>query len=284
MGDTIPALHKIAFDLRYSWYFRVWAALWFICFVFTWVALGILGHKSDLANEHLLQQYYTTREDQISFPNFQLRIGIPTNMEFTSFGCTINEGHIVSLTKQSCNSGEWCFRISASEFEACRDQSYKSTTCNNRLMCRISVNDTSVTSMIGWELENEDNFGDNAYASIWIAPNDAAWVLITKQIRDGKEGWDRQLLYHSRQATGGEWVIVTIINSFDVDHYFPLDLYSGWQSVADIGGFAFFLYILHSICMIFAGIWMVNNSSFLSATKVERESSPYQNVDRVDHS
>jgi len=48
-----------------------------------------------------------------------------------------------------------------------------------------------------------------------------------------------------------------------VFYYEKTEWYTGWMAAADIGGFAFFLYIIHWIVVTFLGIFLQRTSKFL---------------------
>jgi len=124
--------------------------------------------------------------------------------------------------------------------------------------------------LLAWELEGSGNWGPNMAASMWIAPNNNSWILLSKDNLKGPNGqigekWERYLLYHSTISNPGSYQIWVIMDSFDVDTVTNHDNpYTGWMALGDIGGVAFFLLILHTIVMTVAGVFFTNSSSFLN--------------------
>lgn len=57
--------------------------------------------------------------------------------------------------------------------------------------------------------------------------------------------------------------VVVGIRNFFVQHTQEVDTFNGWQSVGSIGGFIFFLVILHNILMFLVGFCLANDSKFL---------------------
>lgn len=126
--------------------------------------------------------------------------------------------------------------------------------------------------LIAWELDgdlqNTAYYGHHHH-SVWIAPNNNAWVMIEKAVVKYKgkppaTEWGRDLLYHSTESTVfGQYNIATILGTFRVAHLEQQDSYNGWMALGGIGGFAYFLIILHTIIMIAVGIVFTNDSKFL---------------------
>jgi len=88
------------------------------------------------------------------------------------------------------------------------------------------------------------------------------WNSASQNITD----WDRSLLYHSTVSVPGQYYIEVIIGSYNVWHIDQTDVYNGVMAMGDIGGFAFFLLVIHSIIMLFVGLCFLNNSTFLKNT------------------
>jgi len=122
-----------------------------------------------------------------------------------------------------------------------------------------------------------------------LAPRNSpgAWVLLKKAYikptgsinsdlagPDGIPVWEKSELYHSTVSTPGHYVVRTIISSFRVDHYEQTDSYNGWQAIGGIGGFAFWMVILHTIATIVVGFILSNESKFLAGSSNSSEHKP----------
>jgi hypothetical protein len=70
-----------------------------------------------------------------------------------------------------------------------------------------------------------------------------------------------------------EFYIVIGMGSFDVRYIREVDTFNGWQSVGAIGGFVFFLVLLHSVFMFLVGFCLENNSKFLGHSGAENAGS-----------
>jgi hypothetical protein len=82
--------------------------------------------------------------------------------------------------------------------------------------------------------------------------------------------------YQSTVSFPGYYVVSTIIESFGVEHLEQRSLYNGWMAMGDVGGFAFFLLILHTIVMLGVGVFLANDSKFLHSDGHEVGSSAEQ--------
>jgi len=268
---------RIRDDLKTSWYFRIWFALWIICFIMGWVGLGIFADYSREADEHDYIQKWEESVDEIVFPDFHIRFNLSAGQTIIYSNCTINNGQPVPTQMGTCIYNDQCLHVlnEKNNIKACATSSNE---CDNRLVCNLTLSNisTSVDQLVAWELDDTDEepTGDNSYASIWIGINNNAWVMLTKEYDEDEEDWDRSLLYHSTKSIENQWIITTLINSFDVVHESEEDsFYDGWVAVADMGGFFFALYLLHSIIMIFFGFCLPKNSTFLYP-----DTKPYENL------
>jgi len=138
-----------------------------------------------------------------------------------------------------------------------------------------------MNEMISFEIEGQNiaQYGMNEFSSIWIAPNNHTWVLLDKGYvtyagQDPKEEWERELVYHSTASIIGVYRISVILNRFFITHADQGDSYDGWMAMGDIGGFGYFLLIIHTIVMMTAGICLNNNSRFLIGDAAQAGSNP----------
>jgi hypothetical protein len=246
-------------DIKTSWYFRLWALLWLVSFIVSLVALGELANISEAAQTDGELTLTVYEPDSINFPRFHIR---SDTVQFLSFSCTHQSSPVPTQPCPGKTNTSYCFTVMAQPFSAQRGSMILD---NPRIVCTINSTANAADDIIAWELEGDDTVGSNSYASIWLVPDDSAWVLISKyELGDGKVGWERNLLYHSGLKVPGYYMVSTIINTPKVirlnEHE---NYYDGWQVVADIGGFAFFMYCLHAIMMILAGVFFDNDSKFL---------------------
>jgi len=260
MGQFSENFDRIVRDLKESNYFRIWLVLWLVCLVLFFVAFGILAERSRLAAVIGAQTVSVQREDKIQFPRFHVRYTHPLAVQ-----CTY--GDRIVPTRNCQSSDNTCVTVLADEFWALN---IPRNWSSGRIVCNVlTANITGEDHLIAWELEGSTAWGPNEGASIWIGPNAAAWVLITKDVVQypgsrSSVKWERVLLYHSSLWHSGNYSVSVVMDSFDVDTITTHDNpYTGWMALGDMGGVAFFLVILHTIVMTVVGLLFANTSSFL---------------------
>lgn len=277
MAQTLNTVKDIASDLQSSWYFRVWALLWFVCALVAFSALIIFGEQQTNSQKDKDWKVWIEEPKKIEFPLFHIRIDTREKQRIASKTCT--HGNTPLLTKNCepvygmiLNQDE-CFAVDTSNIFALNDHEVDWT--ESHIRCNVTTTGFSDNdnNLLAWELEGSHvyPYGPNSYSSVWIAPNNRAWVLLKKAVADahGKKAtlWERTLVYHSSLSTPGFYHITTIVSSFRVDHFEERVLYTGWMSAADIGGFAFFLLIIHTIAMLIVGFVLDYDGKFLNLSK-----------------
>jgi len=140
-------------------------------------------------------------------------------------------------------------------------------------------NDT-INQFVGWELDfTHPNLGSRYHNTLWLSPRSGlgVFVLLRKAFLQpqgsmsrelaGPSGipvWEKSQIYHSTVSTPGYYSVRTSISSFRVNHYEQTDSYNGWMAVGGIGGFAFWMVILHTIVIAVVGFVFSNESKFLN--------------------
>jgi len=279
MGACGENARLIVDDLKTSWYFRVWCLLWAVCAIVAFSALIILAHRSQQEIKEEEFQMWVENATEIPFPKFHFRIhteaDIPRVQNFTSKRCTHNGAFLTTTTCAPWRginpSPETCFAVNTDGIVAENKwEDWQDLFIN----CEITTAgvDADKNLLIAWELEGENvgTYGGNSFASIWIAPNDKAWVMLEKALIQGGrkqpkwiEVWERTLLYHSTNASPNFYNVSTIIGTFRVNHIELKDPSIGWVGAANVGGFAFFVILIHTIVMSLFGICLDNDSKFL---------------------
>jgi hypothetical protein len=274
MPFTIFKFGALLDDLRTSWYFRIYAFLWFVCAVVAFAGLIIFGSKSTSETNNKLWKTYVTFPESINFPSFRIRIESDENQRLSSVTCR-HSG--VLLTTSDCgevygNKTWWdrtkCQKINADKIRVPKKLvKYSDAWIQCEINTTIAINDAN--SLLAWELTGKAKpEGANAYASMWFQPNENAWILLRKDVSvdiKGKETqlWDRALVYHSTVAKAGHYKLTTIISDFRVNHYKEEIAYDGWMAMGDFGGFIIFLVVLHTITMLVFGIFLEYDGRFL---------------------
>jgi len=267
-------LKQIAHDIKHSWYFRVWGLSWLVFALVVFSALIILSKSSNQAAERKDVVLWVENATSIQFPVFHFRLDHRGNETFDYFQC-FSQG--VFLNVQPCQSWKGftpalntCIAWDSNTITAYNDW----TREDHRIECEMVTTGSGYEGnlMMAFEIEGENVYssGGMMYSSLWVAPNDMAWVLLQKNLLQiGKssnqvELWERDLVYHSTIQQPNIYNITIIVSSFLVKHFDPTDTYNGWMSIGDIGGVGFFMMILHTIVMIFIGLFFSNTSLFLN--------------------
>jgi hypothetical protein len=275
-GEVVLRCKRILADLKGSWYFRAWLLFWLTLAIVWFIAVGFLANRAEDSSKHKVQQYYIDHESEIEYPEFQLRFPLPPGDSVVEHKCFY--GYYRNITVPSeffkclkpIDGGEdihdWCVIVNTKGFKAIRGRGYTDPQANNRLTCTLNITGPMMISQdvqVAFEILKDRAYGPNTGASLWISPNDNAWVLLTKASFNGNTAWERSLLYHSSKSQPLYWEITAVIDSFLVDRYEDRVIYDGWMAAADVGGFISFLMIWHVVAMLIVGLFCVNNSSFL---------------------
>lgn len=275
MGETKTKFALFVEDLRASWYFRIWLVLWVICFIAFLVGFGELTKRSSYGlrepDWRIYFKNYTT--SGLQFPRIRFRTAVDlVQFDTNSIYCYLRKdgGLKVPFTPQQClgfpnTTLNQCFAIDATSTTTYPDKwGVASLDCSFDTLTQAQI----VNHAVGWEIDNKDSVG---FSATWIRPNNDAWVYINK-INIKAKGyptftvWNNNLLYHSTVATNSTYFFVqTKIESFLVPTYEEYDFYTGLQAASDFGGFAYFMSLLMTACLIIAGLIFENNSRFLGA-------------------
>jgi len=270
------SVRAIIEDIKHSWYFRVYGFFWIFFAIFTFAVLIVLGQQSTEAQNEPTFHFWRENATRINFPRFHFRINNLVDTFNQSVVCTFNgqtlatvpcdtwKGHNHPITR--------CQAVSAENVIA--ENQARFNFDERRIFCRFATNyQSGVTDnlLVSFELEGQNiaNFGANAYSSVWIAPNNNTWILLDKAYitfwgQPELEEWDRELVYHSTISQPGFYQVSIIINRFWIVHGEQSDRYTGWMALGEIGGFGYFLLLLHALVMIVTGVCLNNDAKFLS--------------------
>jgi len=280
MAYTLDQIKVILHDIKESWYFRIWATAWIGFAILAFVCFLILVGWSRRAAYEDDSRIWFTDEQQIYYPRFHFRCGpLETILSVT---CDQNNETVTTTYCQESGgvlpSIEHCVAVN-SDTRMVVNQHDDDIHRHQRLECVVLTNGTqNGNSLIAWELEikgNEGVYGTNVYTSPWIYPTERAWVMLEEAIIQQagqpapQTSWNRNLLYHSTVSVPGQYKVATMISSFHIMHVVAADSYDGWNAMGDIGGFAFFMVMVHTCVAILIGLCFVNNSEWL-----HRKSNP----------
>jgi len=265
MPKILTQLNVLLSDLRNAgWYFRAWMVLAIVCGIVGFTALIEISTESSSAAREKDWALWIENVSTLSFPDFEVQTANTQNA-IKNVRCFHDSTTAISTTSCTGLAQSVCLKVLASSQTA----SSQSTigTGSTKINCVISTanNDTNtINSIVAVNFASSGLEGDD----ITIKPTYNAWILLNPVIITNAEGkqvstFRKQLVYHSSKYMPGSYVISIVINSFHVMHLEQSDSYNGWQAVADIGGFAYFLLIIHTILMMIVGIFLQNNSSWL---------------------
>lgn len=260
-------------DLKTSWYFRIWTALWAICAIFTFIALIVLSHSSEKARAQPGWKIWIERRESDNFPQVILTLLPSENAtdSITATRCFFNGDVSNVVGDTNCENGapaNQCRLINSASFVSLRvDESYnfpfKRTdfiTCD--VETQLSVNGTN--GMLAFAIANDVRPNPHL-----IFPGTYSNVRMEKEMfkprKQNEETHFRTQLEYISSVKEKFW---TFSVSFEfahlhVTHFDEQDLFNGWMGVGEIGGFAFFLYIFHTALMFFIGFCVPNTSKFL---------------------
>jgi hypothetical protein len=275
-GYTVEKLRQIGHDVAHSWYFRFWGVMWIVFAVVVFAGMIILSKSSNTAAKDRDVTMWIENATSITFPRFHIRTDHRGNETITTAECSYEgqflEPQLCQSWKGMAPSLQTCNAFASDTIVARNDWSRD----DSRIYCTIQTTGVGQegNTMVAFELEGTNVFssGGNMYASIWLAPNDNAWVMLEKSVLQANkkhpqiELWQRTLLYHSTSSMPNYYNVTAIMGSYFVVHYEPKDVYNGWMAIGDIGGVAFFMVILHTIAMIVLGLFLTNTSQFLSGS------------------
>jgi len=281
MAETFFRIRQIIHDLRHSWYFRFWGFLWLACAIIVFAILIVLGSSASQTLKQKDVRIWAQNASTINYPTFHFRVGGNESEIFTSVSC--QQQGVPLITK---NCAPWngffpsfntCRALNSETFQAVQNATSFGEYFKNSIRCNISTTGNSGNLLLAFEIEDNNTqlVGPNSYASIWIAPNAHSWIELIQSVFTQSNGqsitqWDRNLIYHSTYSVVGQYNVSVDIGSFFVVHIDQTDIYNGMMAMGDVGGFAFFMFILHAFLMIIIGICFPNTSDFLG-NKTEAE-------------
>jgi len=281
MGALIENAKLIIDDLKSSWYFRLWSFFWVVCAVTVFASLIILGKRTTIDTEHKEAHVWFENATSITFPRFHIRVHDYWNQQtdgqiMAGKTCYHNSAIVPykpcpAVGNNPVPPSNKCFSIWADTLDPATNTGGSYFNQDTIFECNITTtgSEFDTNSMLVWETEGVgiSSYG-GATHSVYIGANSDAWVLLDKEIayihgQGDTTFWNKNLVYRSSNSTAGLYIIKILIGTFEVPHFFIQDAYNPWMGVGDVGGFAFFTLILHTIVMMLLGICMENDSRFL---------------------
>jgi len=203
-------------DLKTSWYFRIYALAWGICFIFGFVAFivfakGLSQSGTNLAVNSFIPSpehggppqgvpavglWFENSVPQIQFPNFQFQLPGGSTSKITNLVCStagleagINPpqpNKKFDVTVMGCDvkmSVDKCVQVEASLFDAYWPSDPQGTPDAYLAYSVNCVMNTTATAneIIDLNLLNATLWGlDSAAQGIWISNDNKAWVMLSK--------------------------------------------------------------------------------------------------------
>jgi len=272
--QTFSNIKIILDDLKNSWYFRIYGFFWLFFVVYTFAVLILLGRRSTEAQNEQVFNFWVENATSINFPRFHFRLerGVFTENVACLWAA---DGSPVQTTACASRGGY------NPPFSSCQAVIAENTQAQNtwglrwkerQITCYFNTNlNATENDLVAFGLEgpNIAHFGFEENSPILIGPNNNTWVLLDKGYitysgRETREEWERFLIYHSTASQIGVYRVSVILNRFFVTHIEQGDNYDGWMAIGEIGGFGYFLLLMHVLVMMVSGICLNNNSKFLS--------------------
>jgi len=274
-------VQEIVEDLKNSWYFRFWAVLWFTFLILGFVALGILANRSVQTTTQKDSKIWYQSSASLYLPRFHFHTALPPwsgNEIITNISCTYQNNQLQvgpckpfnGVTPSIYN----CVAVYADQVEVFNTGQQREYH-DFGVGCNITTTGTidQVGTMIAFGIEGSNNYisFDDPHAPLWIFSTNLAIIELNRQLMkiSGVMGtfWDRQIFYFNDAWTTGSYQVYVTIDGFGYFRFDTQNLYSGWRSTSDVGGFAYFLVVIHTAVMIILGICFANNSTFLKSNK-----------------
>jgi len=286
MGQFVANAKLIWDDIKHSWYFRVWALVWLTLVIMSFVVLVRLSTWSVHAGKERQLLFWIENATQVEFPKF--RVSLPDdrwNKNETivkdSFSCEHNGQNIPTRYCKGKSDYLTCAVVDTTGLFAHRENREQN---RQRIRCSFETQGwhPNTNTLVAWELDEDHAIGRNAHAALWFEPRQSPGVQVNlrkayvsydrDELDFGKDDvehpvWERTLVYHTTVEHKGHYNFTTFIETFMVEHLDMVDMYNGWIALGEVGGFAFFMIVLHVIVMLLVGFIFDNNSKFLSTSQ-----------------
>jgi len=293
MGQLFENLRHVLDDFKTSWYFRVWAALWFVCALVAFIGMIELAVRSDEAGKERDWNFWVENATSIEFPPFRFRFDRRESTTESFVGnptCSHNGKPVVTGVCTGEKDTTKCFTVAANGIVI--ENIIRTSEAEESVICYFNSTgfNNTINQLVGWELDfPHPNLGSKYHNTLWLGPRNSpgVWVLLRKGFLQpqgsmnsdlaGPKGipiWEKSQIYHSTAITPGYYVVRTMISSFRINHYEQTNSYNGWMAVGGIGGFAFWMVILHTIVMAVVGFILPNESRFLNGDHHGAEHKP----------
>jgi len=284
MGQAVAKFQLIWEDIKTSWYFRIYAITWLLFAVTTFSSLIILGQRATAGQSRgIWSLWIENAATGLTFPPFTVRLADDEQQNIIdSVVCRGSDGYLNLVPTEPCPDGSpypsKCVYVQA-------DHASAATPTDNGFDCYFNVTAPASNmqdKILLIQINETNSFGPS---TLYVNPNSNAWVSIGKTgVNDGSSAQENfiyhlSLTYRTTVIQGDFFNVHFAYDSFSVFHWFKSMGYDTWLSVGGIGGFAFFMVILHTAFMWLIGLCLTNDSKFLIHNEHESSSSSsYQNI------
>jgi hypothetical protein len=290
MGATQRNIGVVVDDLKHSNYFRVWSFFWLVCFLTAFAGMIMIAKQ---AQELEREESWTLGLQEVKsmyFPDFSFRFSRDQEANETFAGTpSCVRGGINVLPIMSDDKRR--FIITGSNIEVNNEDR---NWGGHLITCKFKTNVIKGENQILiWEANEKHTFGSRLTQAVHFEPRQAPGVEIRlRQIHihpmkgdkngfhfDGKEivAWEKDWVYHTTVYVEGEYTVTIALDSFYVRNFDEIDEYEPAMAVGSIGGFWFWMILLHTLVMVLFGFCLTNDSKFL--TKNDTRSQGYEDLE-----
>jgi len=266
-------------DLIEGWYCRVWAVLMFCVFASAFSGLVVFSLDSSYNSNRLDWNMFFTIQDEVKYPAFYFRterngLNDPT---FLRANCSLDLGRTrLPLQLQQCG-GEFknftgrCL-LSPNTEEVNRANRRDGTGmifCQFQMQVTPSLNSQDEILLFGIDGESREF---RTFRHSYLFPNNMTHIGLERieirpMFRPVEYNWIKTVNYLSSDHSPGFYHVGVQIDSFRQIHYVQGNDDPGFVAVGDIGGFTYFLLLIHIVLMFFVGFCLPNKSKFLAASQ-----------------
>lgn len=281
MSYTIQNVQILIEDIKRSWYMRIWLVCAAILALVGFIGMINFAERSSQFGGEKDWNYWVRNESVISFPTFEIAI-VDENLKWgdTSDHMKCFAPDNTPMTENTCIDGnrDRCSRFYGQNYKPAQQvQNFNPAVISkpDRIQCNFTLTPGSVTEdvnrMIKFEILAE-NYLEREYGhdnvALFIRDGQQAIVELSKReiILHHKKyipEWRKKLSYRPIQQTDYFYTIDITMQTFLVRTYEQADNYNGWMSASDVGGFAYFLVIIHIMALIIVGFVLDNDAEFL---------------------
>jgi len=275
-GYTIERIKQIAHDIANSWYFRSWALFWLLGALTTFSALIILSSQANFDKHNEAIQTWVENASSIQLPNFHFRLNHRGDEVFSNLQCIYDNTILAYHPCQAFHGFQppqnQCLAIWADAFTIYQNWNIQGPPPRIQCTAETFGSGPQDNLIMAFSLEGQYGFGGGPFSSTFFAPNDDAWIMLELNMFKLNRHtpsiplWQQSVIYHSTNSQPNFYNVSVMLGSFFVNHWEPKDIYNGWMTIGNIGGVAFFMVCIQAVAMVFFGIFLTNNSTFLDGT------------------